>query len=117
MQILQERNMKQPTHKAIHIAKSLKKANRKSQSLSISMSLPTLQIKRKIKHENTTICIVHSTLRDSYDTIHGTLNETSKNHYSNQWFFLPLTYANPIHQHSQTNHYFMARQTGTNGYL
>jgi len=33
---------RQPTHKAIHIAKSLK-ANRTSQNLSISMSLPTLK--------------------------------------------------------------------------
>ena len=33
---------KQPTHKAIHIAKS-HKANRTSQNLSISMSLPTLK--------------------------------------------------------------------------
>jgi hypothetical protein len=32
-----------PTHKAIHIAKSLEKANRTSQNLSISMSLPTLK--------------------------------------------------------------------------
>ena len=36
-----------PTLKAIHIAKSLKKANRTSQNLSISMSLPTLQTERK----------------------------------------------------------------------
>jgi len=32
-----------PTHKAIHIAKSLEKANRTSQNLSISMPLPTLR--------------------------------------------------------------------------
>jgi hypothetical protein len=33
--------MKKPTHKAIHIAKSLEKANRTNQNLSISISLPT----------------------------------------------------------------------------
>ena len=36
-----------PTLKAIHIAKSLEKANRTSQNLSISMSLPTLKDERK----------------------------------------------------------------------
>jgi len=44
-----------PTLKAIHIAKSLKKASHTSQNLSKSMSLPTLQTGRKIKYENTTM--------------------------------------------------------------
>jgi len=48
-----------PTLKAIHIAKSLKKASHTSQNLSKSMSLPTLQTERKIKYENTTTCINH----------------------------------------------------------
>jgi len=33
-------------HKAIHITKSLEKANRTSQNLSISMSLPTMMKKK-----------------------------------------------------------------------
>jgi hypothetical protein len=45
-----------PTLKAIHIAKSLEKANRTSQNLSISMPLPTLP---KRKHGHTTKCINH----------------------------------------------------------
>ena len=45
-----------PTHKAIHIAKSLEKANHTSQNLSISMSLPTLM---KRKYDRTTKCINH----------------------------------------------------------
>jgi len=45
-----------PTLKAIHIAKSLEKANRTSQNLSISMSLPTLT---KRKYDRTTKCINH----------------------------------------------------------
>ena len=36
------------THKAIHIAKSLEKANHTSQNLSISMSLPTHQRKQPV---------------------------------------------------------------------
>ena len=51
-----------PPLKAIHIAKSLKKANRTSQNLSISMSLPTLQPERKRKHGHTTKCINHWTI-------------------------------------------------------
>lgn len=47
--------MNQPTA-SIHIAKSLK-ANRTSQNLSQSMSAPTLKKEKKIKHENTTMCI------------------------------------------------------------
>jgi hypothetical protein len=43
-----------PTLKAIHIAKSLEKSSHKSQNLSISMSLPTLQTERKRKHGHTT---------------------------------------------------------------
>ncbi len=39
------------THKAIHIAKSLGKANRTSQNLSISMTLPTLK-EKKVRHHN-----------------------------------------------------------------
>ena len=45
-----------PMLKAIHIAKSLEKANRTSLNLSISMSLPTL-LKRK--YDRTTKCINH----------------------------------------------------------
>ena len=45
--------MIKPTHKAIHIAKSLN-ANCTSQNLSISMSLPTLT---KRKYDTTTLCI------------------------------------------------------------
>ncbi len=37
-----------PTHKAIHIAKSLEKANRTSQNLSISMSFANAPKERKI---------------------------------------------------------------------
>jgi len=48
-----------PTHKAIHIAKSLEKANSTSQNLSISMSLPTLQTEQKTKYDRTTKCINH----------------------------------------------------------
>jgi hypothetical protein len=46
-----------PTLKAIHIAKSLEKSKHKSQNLSISMSLPTLQTERKRKHGHTTMYI------------------------------------------------------------
>jgi hypothetical protein len=49
---------------ASHLS-SRSKANRTSQNLSKSMPSPTLQTEQKIKHENTTICIVHSTLRDA----------------------------------------------------
>lgn len=55
--------MNQPTA-SIHIAKSLK-ANRTRQNLSKSMAAPALKNEMKIKHENTTMCIVHSTLRDA----------------------------------------------------
>jgi hypothetical protein len=48
-----------PTHKAIHIAKSLEKANRTSQNLSISMSLPTLQTEWKRKHIPPTMAKKH----------------------------------------------------------
>src|SRR5690554_2010149 len=40
-------------------------ANRTSQSLSKSIAAPTLKNEKKIKHENTTMCIVHSILRDA----------------------------------------------------
>jgi hypothetical protein len=53
-----------PAPASIHIAKSLK-AKRTSQNLSKSMAAPTLKNEKKIKHENTTMCIVHSTLRDA----------------------------------------------------
>jgi len=49
---------------SIHIAKSLN-ASHTSQNLSKSMFAPTLKNEKKIKHENTTMCIVHSTLRDA----------------------------------------------------
>ena len=39
--------------------------SRTIQSLSKSVSFPTLKNEKKIKHENTTMCIVHSTLRDA----------------------------------------------------
>jgi hypothetical protein len=39
--------------------------SRTNQKLQKSMSLPTLQTERKIKYENTTMCILHSTLRDA----------------------------------------------------
>jgi hypothetical protein len=54
--------MYNPAQAFIHIAKSLK-TYRTSQNLSKSMSAPTLKNEKKIKHENTTMCIVHSTLR------------------------------------------------------
>jgi hypothetical protein len=41
------------------------KASRQSQNLSKSIPSPTQQTERKIKNENTTMCIVHSTLRDA----------------------------------------------------
>ncbi|WP_176214852.1 hypothetical protein [Reichenbachiella faecimaris] len=41
-----------PTHKAIHIAKSLEKANRTIQYLSISMSLPKLTEEKVRPHNN-----------------------------------------------------------------
>jgi hypothetical protein len=56
--------MYNPAQAFIHIAKSLK-TYRTSQNLSKSMSAPTLKNEKKIKHENTTMCIVHSTLRDA----------------------------------------------------
>ena len=49
---------------SIHIAKSLN-ASHTSQNLSKSVFAPTLKNEKKIKHENTTMCIVHSTLRDA----------------------------------------------------
>ena len=44
---------------------SRSKVNRTIQNLSKSMFAPTLKNEIKIKNENTTICIVHSTLRDA----------------------------------------------------
>jgi len=42
-----------PTHKAIHIAKSLEKAASTNQNLSISMSLPTLkEVLTKLKESD-----------------------------------------------------------------
>ena len=51
-----------PTLKAIHICNSQQPPLR--QKLQKSMSLPTLQIERKIKYENTTMCISNSGLSD-----------------------------------------------------
>jgi len=47
-----------PTLKVIHIAKSLKKANRTNQNLSISMSLPT-PCRRRENNESPTMAKKH----------------------------------------------------------
>jgi hypothetical protein len=53
-----------PKLKAIHIAKSLKIQPHETKLVN-KYVLPTQQTRLRRKHENTTICIVHSTLRDA----------------------------------------------------
>ena len=57
--------------------------SRTIQSLSKSVSFPTLKNEKKIKHENTTMCIVHSTLRDATTPYTERWHTYEKSSYNN----------------------------------